>query len=117
MQYDFDQVLTDYDGQPIVQERIKTKGIDGKPNEIELIDVTLKMACRTALNAYPMDPKTNQPKHMLESEKDRRFELAVKLTQGNGELDLEPGDVDFIRKCAVEVSIPLVLGRIKEILK
>jgi len=91
------QKILFYDGKPLVDEK-------GKP-------VLLRDAIVNSLNA--IDPK----KGSESLDKARIFEISMKMYEDKEEVELSMEDRAFILERAKENLIPVVYGRLKEILE
>lgn len=85
-----------YDGTPMMDENKKP--------------VLLRDAIVNAINA--VDPKKEEP-----MDKSKVFEISLKMYNNEDEVELSMEDRTFILKKAEETLIPVVYGRLKEILE
>lgn len=90
------QKILFYDGTPMVDEK-------GNP-------VLLRDAIVNAINA--IDPKKEES-----VDKSKIFEISLKMHSKEKEIELSMEDRTFILKRAEETLIPVVYGRLKEILE
>ena len=101
MKVNFDVVLKDLDGQPIVE-------LDAKKNELP---VTLKLIAVRALTGM-----LEEDRSMTGEQSFKRLELARKVHAG-GEGELDPADAVLIRDRTAKFYGPLVSGQVYELLK
>jgi len=104
MKIDFCQDLKTIYGDPL--QRNMQKG-----GKIVQETATLRWAAVEALLTMPAN--ANPPAE----EKAKRYELAIKIQESNGSLDLGVEDVAFVKKLCDEHFGPLVMGQTRRMLE
>ena len=98
-----------------VNFNVKLLGLDNKPikNE-EDKDVLLKDTCSIAL----ITVRTNgQDQDEDQAKKLSKFNLALKINNAKGEIDITPEEAVMIKESVSKFSGILALGRVNELLK
>lgn len=79
---------------------------------------TLKLACERSLIDPPVDQKSGRPEHVSGDEKLKRWELAKRIHDCNGLIDLKAEDITLLKNLIDKKypSSPLIYGQACEIL-
>ncbi len=104
MKIDFNQELKTIEGDVLQRTRRKDNAITEEP-------ATLRWAAVEAL--LTTDSKVSLPGE----EKAKRYELALKIQESNGSIDLGVDDVSFIKKICDAHFAPLVMGQTRKMLE
>ena len=104
MKIDFGQELKTIEGD--VLQRTRRKG-----DQITEVPATLQWAAVEAL--LSVDPKVT----ISGEDKAKRYELALKIQESNGSIDLGVDDVSFVKKICDDHFAPLVMGQTRKMLE
>ena len=104
MKIDFNQELKTIEGE--ILQRTRRKG-----NQVVEEPATLRWAAVEAL--LTVDPKVTIPGE----EKAKRYDLALKIQDSNGSIDLGVDDISFIKKICDDHFAPLVMGQTRKMLE
>jgi hypothetical protein len=104
MKIDFNQELKTIEGETL--QRARRKG-----NQVVEEPATLRWAAVEALLTVP--PKDTLPGE----EKARRYDLALKIQESNGSIDLSVDDISFIKTLCDGHFAPLVMGQTRLMLE
>lgn len=104
MKIDFSQELKTIEGDILQRTRRKGDQITEEP-------ATLRWAAVEALLTMPTQGTPTG------EEKGRRYELALKIQESNGSIDLGVDDVSFIKGICDDHFSPLVMGQTRKLLE
>ena len=116
MKIDVNYKFVELDGKTVIPEQPpEMKNVDGVMEEVIHPPFTLRKACTNVLVMREVT-KDGRPKEMTGKEKVERYELAKKIHNSTGLVDLQVEEVALLKELIGRIFPPITVGQAFEIL-
>ncbi len=115
MKIDFNYTFKELDGTAIAERPPEMKQVDGEMKEVTYPPFTLRKACTNVLVMREADGQ-GRPKELSGKDKVERYELAKKIHNSKGLVDLTVEEVALLKELVGRIYPPITVGQAFEIL-